>query len=92
MDKRKVLVPGEEYGRHIDLTCENHPNLRWTTKNIYPLGSRSVFFKGDVEVLQKLEDDPAIGNIKRLLLAKEYSKECDCSFDDLHVVDLHKVN
>lgn len=23
-----------EYGRHITLTCANHPNLAWSTKNI----------------------------------------------------------
>jgi hypothetical protein len=33
-----------EYGQHIALCCKNHPNLRWSTKNIAPIGARSVFF------------------------------------------------
>lgn len=33
-----------EYGRHIRLTCKNHPHLQWSTKNIAPIGARSIFF------------------------------------------------
>ena len=32
------------YGQHIGLCCRNHPNLRWSTKNIAPIGARSIFF------------------------------------------------
>lgn len=32
------------YGQHISLTCKNHPHLRWHTKNIAPIGARSIFF------------------------------------------------
>lgn len=32
-----------EYGRHIPLTCKNHPELRWSTKNIGNIGQRSIF-------------------------------------------------
>ena len=32
------------YGRHIPLTCKNHPEKRWSTKNIAPIGSRSIFY------------------------------------------------
>jgi len=32
------------YGRHITLTCVNHPALEWSTKNIGSIGQRTVFF------------------------------------------------
>ena len=32
------------FGEHITLTCVNHPHLRWTTKNIAPLGCRTIFY------------------------------------------------
>ena len=32
------------YGQHIALTCKNHPELRWSTKNIAPIGCRTIFF------------------------------------------------
>lgn len=31
-------------GQHIALTCRNHPDLRWSTKNISHIGARSIFF------------------------------------------------
>lgn len=34
-------------GAHIPLTCKNHPELRWFTKNIDYIGARSIFFDGD---------------------------------------------
>ena len=36
------LVPG--HTGMVRLTCVNHPQLTWITKNIAPLGCRSVFF------------------------------------------------
>lgn len=33
-----------EYGQHIALSCVNHPDLRWSTKNIAPIGCRTIFF------------------------------------------------
>lgn len=35
------------WGEHIDLTCRNHQNLRWSTKNIDFLGARNIFFQGE---------------------------------------------
>jgi hypothetical protein len=35
------------YGQHIMLTCKNHPNLRWSTKNIDYIGARHIFFDLD---------------------------------------------
>jgi hypothetical protein len=33
-----------DYGQHIALHCVNHPELRWSTKNIAPLGCRTIFY------------------------------------------------
>lgn len=33
-----------EWGKHISLTCKNHPNLKWSTKNIDDIGCRSIFY------------------------------------------------
>jgi hypothetical protein len=38
------INPSAEYGEHINLTCVNHPGLRWSTKNIAPIGCRSIFW------------------------------------------------
>lgn len=35
----------QPYGVHIALTCKNHPDLRWSTKNIGYIGSRSIFYR-----------------------------------------------
>jgi hypothetical protein len=35
------------YGQHIALHCVNHPELSWSTKNIAPIGARSIFFHGE---------------------------------------------
>jgi hypothetical protein len=36
-------------GQHIALTCKNHPDLRWSTKNIDFIGARSIFPNGTTE-------------------------------------------
>jgi hypothetical protein len=38
------IVPWATYGEHIDLCCKNHPDLRWNTKNICSIGSRTIFY------------------------------------------------
>ena len=38
------IVDYEEYGVHIPLTCVNHPNKRWSTKNIGGIGCRTIFY------------------------------------------------
>lgn len=35
------------YGQHIAVTCKRHPDLRWSTKNIAPIGARSIFYVTD---------------------------------------------
>jgi len=42
--KNGRIVVWAGYGDHIDLTCINHPDLRWSTKNIGGIGARSVFY------------------------------------------------
>lgn len=32
------------YSRHIALTCKNHPDKRWSTKNIDHIGARTIFY------------------------------------------------
>lgn len=32
------------YGQHIQLGCKNHPGKLWSTKNIAPIGARSIFY------------------------------------------------
>lgn len=43
----ETIVPTVQYGRHIALTCRNHPDLRWSTKNIWHIGARSIFATGE---------------------------------------------
>lgn len=38
-----------QYGRHIALTCKNHPDKRWSTKNIGYIGARTIFYNLSVE-------------------------------------------
>ena len=38
------IVAWAVYGQHIALTCKNHPDLRWSTKNIEYIGARHIFF------------------------------------------------
>ena len=43
-DTMSRIIDTEVYGTHIALTCKNHSDLRWSTKNIAPIGSRSLFY------------------------------------------------
>jgi hypothetical protein len=42
------IVDFAPYGEHIDLTCVHHPSKRWSTKNIAPIGARSIFYNLDM--------------------------------------------
>lgn len=39
-----MICPNHDYGEHIDLTCKNHPDKLWSTKNIAPIGCRTLFY------------------------------------------------
>ena len=41
------------YGQHITLTCKNHPDKFWSTKNIDSIGCRTIFYN--------LRGDPKMG-------------------------------
>lgn len=41
-----VISSKVESTDHVSLTCRNHPDLRWMTKNIDYIGARSIFFRG----------------------------------------------
>ena len=38
------IVDYEPYGMHIPVTCKNHPEKLWSTKNISCIGARSLFY------------------------------------------------
>lgn len=43
MDSR--ICNNQPYGEHIKLTCVNHPEKNWSTKNISHIGARSIFYE-----------------------------------------------
>jgi hypothetical protein len=58
----------------VSLTCKNHPDLRWNTKNIMYIGARSIFFFGrykEGEIACETWEDGS------------YVRECECPFGDL---------
>ena len=52
-----TLVDSAEYGEHIALTCKNHPSKRWSTKNIAPIGARTIYYNldGNAEMGQECD-------------------------------------
>lgn len=38
------IDPTQARQSHVFLTCKNHPELRWFTKNIDCIGARSIFY------------------------------------------------
>lgn len=46
INDREMICAWHEYAQHIELRCKNHPELRWHTKNISPIGCRTVFYDG----------------------------------------------
>lgn len=65
--------------RHVTLTCKNHPDLRWSCKEIafdegYGYnGMRNIFFNGDVKT----------GEMGELTENFTWSGECKCPATDL---------
>ena len=37
------------YGEHIALFCVNHPEKRWSTKNIDGIGARTIYYNLDYD-------------------------------------------
>ena len=67
------LTDKSPYGEHISLTCKHHPHLRWSTKNIAPIGARNIFFKGEAKDTR--------------IMAMMYASECSCPSSDLLLVE-----
>ena len=44
----QTIDPTVPYTSKVVLTCKDHPNLRWSTKNISYIGARTIFFDGDI--------------------------------------------
>jgi len=77
----------EDYGRHIPLRCKNHKNLRWSTKNIGSIGSRTIFFSGvngkETSVNDYVKKEGYFGVVNK--------HECICDVKDLEVV-INEIN
>ncbi|OGR85639.1 MAG: hypothetical protein A2901_07790 [Elusimicrobia bacterium RIFCSPLOWO2_01_FULL_54_10] len=58
-------------GDHIDLTCKNHPELRWSTKNIGTIGDRNIFFSRNLIVAGIVECECPIGELIHVCDAEE---------------------
>jgi hypothetical protein len=68
---------------HAVLTCKHHPQLRWSTKNIAPIGARSIFFDGDVTSNgERYRYVPNGDGTERI----EWIEECACPITDLVVL------
>jgi len=58
------IVLWTEYGRHIPLTCKNHPEKTWSTKNIDYIGARTLFYNLHNEVGQGQECECSLEDLK----------------------------
>lgn len=67
---RKYRWNYADYTVHRTLSCANHPNLVWTSKNPF---DRSVFYAGSQEDVQGGTFSPS-------------TPQCDCSLEDMTLV------
>lgn len=73
--------------RHRILTCKNHPNLRWSCKDIAWTegkgynGSRSIFFNGAPSGQGMYEDGSGLDCTT--FVDGRIVHECDCKSDQL---------
>lgn len=72
--------------RHRILTCRNHPNLRWSCKDIawsgFYNGSRHIFFNG-VPSGRGMYSDGSGLDTSHLDADGRYVPECTCPASDL---------
>ena len=73
------LSPLAEYGQHIQLSCKNHLQLRWSTKNIAPLGCRTIFF----DVMGKSKEPECDCEFETLIVLGQPSSELSREMEDL---------
>jgi hypothetical protein len=64
----ETICPNVTCGAHITLRCKNHPDLRWSTKNIGYIGGRSIFFSSNWGAKD----------------VSDYKQECECKISDLY--------
>lgn len=69
------LDPKKAEGQHIPLTCKNHPEKRWSTKNIGQHNPETGQLSLARSLFYNLFHDPEMG------------PECPCPISDLRVVD-----
>ena len=43
-DPEGRIVAHAPHGQQIDITCRFHPEKLWSTKNIAPIGCRTIFY------------------------------------------------
>lgn len=73
--------------RHVILTCKNHPNLRWSCKEIafsdgYGYnGSRNIFFNGEPTGKGMFADGSGLDC--DTFVNGQWIEECKCSARDL---------
>lgn len=89
------ILSTRPYGEHINLTCRNHPNLRWSTKNIAPLGCRSIFYWGTKEQHDEhsfVREPECSCPASDLILAPEYDEELEKAYiESQNGADVHSV-
>lgn len=81
------IVPWAPYGQHIGLTCKNHPELSWSTKNISYIGARSIFYdyKGHGECGCSGHDlEVKVPQNWQSLLVPLAIIKCHCCSEELH--------
>ncbi len=81
--------------RHVILTCENHPELRWSTKEIAVTngrynGQRNIFFKG-VPTGEGMYPDGSGLYCSFVNPDGTLVKECDCHSGKLVVAEEDKL-
>lgn len=74
--------------KHAILTCKNHPNLRWSCKEIAVNkdgsynGSRGIYFDGE-PTGEGMYDDGSGLNCSRYRKDGSFVEECKCPPEDL---------
>jgi len=80
--------------RHVILTCKNHPDLRWSTKEAAVTngrynGARHLFFTGHIATFKGMHQDGSGIDVSPVQKNADGTftvhRECDCSSYDLVV-------
>jgi len=90
--------------RHVILTCLNHPNLRWSTKEIAITegkynGARGLFFLGIPSGRGMYSDGSGLDCTNVIIERNDYGKvtgykaveECNCKSDCLIIAEEDKL-